>query len=525
MSPATCLAAGRSGCHRQGVVRRLPSRSLALSLSLVAGCTLGPTRADAERLLRTGHPAEALAAARQAVERAPAEEVPALRRLAFEAGLEAGLSREAAREYEELHRLTGRDDPELLLRLGRESLLLAAADPDPTRRLSAAACAAWAPGGAELAARGLRDPLPEVRAGACATAARLPWGQALHLVGEAARQDEDPFVRGEAFRALARRARVDQAPGPCLVLAQNGLADPDPGVRALAIELLDALAQNRQDGPPGPLVEALVAAGRSASDEQRAAVVRVLQTVDPDQAARVASTTTSAWVDALGGADTEALRGLLRADYSTRLLVVRHLARAHAGAELLPDLSRLAAADPATPVRAAALEAVARHGGPELVRPHLRHAHPGTRRSALRQLLARAALHPAERLALLGDPALAPDLAESLARGSPEEVAALRGLALGPEGEAGFLPALAALTGRADADPLLLPRLRELLLHPDPDLAALAARGLAASAEPEDRTLIVHALATAGGPDVAAAAALAALEERVRLSAPGLHAE
>lgn len=526
------LAAPGPACHRD-LVALSPRAPLALllgGLSALAGCASGPTRADALELLRAGRPAEALVVARAAAEAAGPEEAPELRRLAIDAGLLAGWSHEAARDYVALRALTGRDDPGLLLRLGREALGLAAGDADPARRVVAAACAAWCPAGDELARQAARDPLPEVRGAACAAAAHLPtWSQVLQVVGEPARQDPDPWVRGEAVRSLAqavaRRAAGDPAPqGPCLALAQAALADPDEGVRALGVELLAALVPLARPEGLAPLSQALLAGSRGASPSVRALAARALAGVDPDLAREAAGQ--ESWASAVGGAlDPDALRASLAArPYEERLLACRVLRGAAAGA-LLPELLRLAESDPVTAVRAAAVEAVASAG--EGVAPHLRrllgHAHPSTRRSALQALARRGSLTLDERLDLLRDEALAPELAPGLA-GSEEGQAALRALVLGPAGTPAYPAALRALV--ADPGPgaaALRPRLLELLLEPEPDLAALAARGLAGAATAEDRAALVGVLTQQGGQrDVPAAAALLALEEREQLGASGL---
>ena len=549
--------------------RSLPRLAAAFFPCALLGCSLGPTRADAEQFLRSGQPAQALRAARAAAERASPEEAPALRRLAFQAGLAAGWSHEAAREYLILRQLTGQDEPDLLAELGQQALTSAVGRAAPAERLAAAACAAWAPGGAELAGSALRDPLEEVRGAACASAARLPWSQALLLLGEAVRQDPSAWVRAEALRSLRgalveRTRRGDPAPAaPLLSLAQAGAADPEPVVRSLSIGLLAELSCQERRSParaeavarPAPegAVQALLGSARGPGSDagERALAAAALARLDPQLAHAVGApsqvgSSAGAWQAAFSEpADLSRLRAALNGpDYRERLLVCRALQGPLAG-RLIAELSQVAGGDPVTPVRAAALVALghaarASGAGPPArgdqgrdearaaLRAQLRHAHPANRRGALRALLDARALPLEEPLTpetelLLGDPALAADLVGALAR-TPVGLGRLREIVHGPRHAPAFRPALQALVAHAAAagsaqEESLRPLLLELLADTDPALVALAARGLSSAAQRDDRQALVQVVANpAQGAELAAAAALLSLEERERLA-------
>lgn len=534
----------RRSCVPPPAAHRWAAPLLASVALLLGGCRSGPTLDEAQALLRGGDPAGALEVARRASTGAAPEERAALRRFAFHAAVAAGLPREAAREYQLLRRLTGRDDDGLLGELAHAVLRRAVTSDDPARRLrgvEALELLGPDPRALALLRTALADRREEVRAAAVRCAAALPDRAAAAEPLALGARDPSPWVRRRALeavgellagegsaQAIADGRRLDP---PALALA--GLTDPDEDVRLAAVTLL---ARASTDAVP-LLVHEL---GRG-SDAVRSAAALELLRADPQAAAR-------AWlrhdlpvgVDAPmaalglalrahGPADAAVLasaREALRAsDYRVRLMAARGLA-GPAAARLVGPLRAIALDDPVQPVRAAALEALLA-GAPEearqVCRRALGHADPATRRRAFDALLALDALGPADMVRHLGDLALVDGAARWLAA---------RG------GEPGFQALVAALEAPAAADVALetlaeqgdrrmRARFVDLLTTPgraDARTLRAAAVGLGRCGEAVDRPLLL-AMLERGPGDLAAASALILLQGRAARAPAGLTTE
>lgn len=533
-----------------GVAPRSTRSRLALltmvgALSLAAGCRTGPTLEEAEELLRAGDAEAALDVARRASARGTPEERIALRRLALQAALAAGLSRDAAREYQLLRRLTGREDDGLLAELAGAALRRAITSDDRARRLRGVAALGLLgddPRAVALLRTALTDMGEDVRAAAVAALADLPdRALAERELVAAAKGDPSAHVRRRALEVLAALpATPDRDDTLAVALAAledtDGEGEPDHSedrdVRVAAVRLVARAAPPDRAG-------ALLAAVVERGDEfaRREAALELLR-LDP-LAARRAWTAAKLPTDTPLGlallaherkdtAAVAALRALLLdrdASYERRLLAVRGLA-GPAAAHLAATLQAVALEDPVQPVRAAALDALVT-GAPDDARRAcarvLRHADPATRRRALEGLERLAALSPDEAARHLADPALADAACAWLAANAGEQghlalLSALGHPVAGP-------PALEALADRGDR------RLRErfvaLLTLPELERAGprawrAAALGLARCGEARDRALLVALLDRPGADhaDLAAASALLTLQTRLARVAP-----
>lgn len=521
--------------------RRTPRAFLAVAVAAaLVGCRGGPTLADARQLLEGGDPAEALRAARAAVSRAqgPAERLQ-LRRIAFRAALAAGWSHEAAREYVAVRELLGGDEPRLLRDLGAEALAAAARALDASRRVAAVEAASAVPqlpSSQAVLRAALADPDEAVRPCALAAVARLPDPLRVRdLLVEQATRGASGSTRQAALTALSEHLGelIEAAPpGPVLAAAQAGLVDPDPGARLAGIDLLAALAGTAALRPA--IVEALAAAVGNGADAVGMRAAEVLAGLDREralaawQAAGERTGPAAAFTRALALAEDapRAAVAEVRADlespvYAQRLAAARGLVGPRAR-PLADTLLGLLARDPATPVRLAALEALAA-GVPRRREAALERAAradaPELRLRAWALQQERAPLSPEgliERF-LAGDPALAEALAALLARRGDE--ASVRALLRGLELPTTRLPALRALALRGD--PAHRERFLALLADPDPRVRREAAAGLARTGAPGDLALLVEAVAAPEDhTDLAAAAALLAIEARANLRLP-----
>ncbi|RMG18922.1 MAG: hypothetical protein D6731_00940 [Planctomycetota bacterium] len=478
-------------------------------------------------------------ARRAAAEERPLEERIALGRVAFYASLSAGWSDEAARELARLQRLTGRPHPALLRRLAARTLDIALADADPARRVYAVRALSMAPASAAEARlrRACADPDPRLRAAALAALAERAEGEWFRSLLAAGR-DPSPRVRWKALELLAARAPgwAEDPPSRAraAALAQEALSDPAGEVRLAAAELAAALSTH---GFSPELERSLRRALRSGDDALILAAAEALLGEDPSLAL-------AAWREAaphppdlapfgraleahraLSPALEEALASdLVHPDPAHRLLATRGLRGP--GARRWGDrLERLAWADPAADVRRAAFEAILAGGNRGLVkrslRRGLRQGDAAIRRLAFAARDARRAWSTDELVELLAarDPALADPVASLLAaRGGARGWAAL-GDALGrPETR---LAVACALGDVAATDERARSLARVLAASDDPRLRWQGARALRSSASVEERPLLLAAIARPRGhADLAAAAALLGLEERLRTAHP-----
>lgn len=531
-----------------GIPPRPPRRRRAISLTgllvtlAVGGCRGGPTLDEAQSLLRSGDPEAALEMARRASARAPAEERAALRRLALQAALAAGLPREAAREYQLLRRVIGRDDDGLLAELAGAVLRRAVTGDDPARQVRGAEALALLGEDARAAAllrTALEDRREEVRTSALATAATLSDpAAAVRWLATPARDDPSPWVRRRAVEHVAELLASREVPAALGGEVLRGpvaaaLRDPDEDVRVAGVRLL-ARTPDR-----AAAVEGLVAEIGRGSDAVRCAAALELLRLDAPAAARAWSANrlpigADDPVGALGlslqvhapepGEGTlDAARAALRASaYRVRLMAAQGLAGPGA-ARVSAALRALAVDDPVQPVRGAALDALV-VGAPEAAlvacRRALRHIDPATRRRAAEGLERLDALGPDDHVRLVRDPALADLSARWLATrgGEPGFQALVQAL----NDPAAAQPALEALADQGDRR--MRARFAELLTtteHVDPRALRAAARGLARCGEPADRPLLLAMLTVPGEHvDVVAAAALLVLQGRVALAAP-----
>jgi hypothetical protein len=520
---------------------RLGLIALVGALSLTAGCRTGPTLEEAEELLRAGDAEAALDVARRASARGTPAERIASRRLALQAALAAGLSRDAAREYQLLRRLTGREDDGLLAELAGAALRRAITADDRARRLRGVAALRVLgddPRALALLRTALTDGGEDVRAAAVTVLADLPdRAVAERELIVVAGRDPSSHVRRRALESLAALpAAPDRDAALAAALAAlEGEADQAEGqdVRVAAVRLLARVASPER-------ARALLAAIVERSDEpaRHEAALELLR-LDPPAARR-------AWTAAKLPTDTPlglalllherkdtaavaALRDLLLgrdAPYERRLLAARGLA-GPAAAHLAATLQTVALEDPVQAVRAAALDALVAGATADDARRAcaraLRHVDPATRRRARDGLERLAALSPDDAVRHLSDAALADAACAWLAANAGEQghlalLSALGHPVAGP-------PALEALADRGDR------RLRErfvaLLTLPELDRAGprawrAAALGLARCGEARDRALLVALLDRPGADhaDLAAASALLALQTRLARVAP-----
>ncbi|MCO5169163.1 MAG: hypothetical protein M9894_22700 [Planctomycetes bacterium] len=509
-----------------------------------AGCRSGPTLDEAQALLRGGDPAAALDVARRASAGAAPEERAALRRFAFQAAIAAGLPREAAREYQLLRRLAGRDDDGLLGELAHAVLRRAVTSDDPARRLrgvEALELLGADPRAVALLRTARTDAREEVRAAAARAAAALPDRAAAAEQLSVGVRDPSPWVRRRALEGLvgleADARRLDRRPGDQRLvdagaLVRAALTDPDEDVRLTAVGLVPRVTS----AATALLVQEL---GRG-SDAVRCAAALELLRLDP-------SAVTQAWLShdlpAAGGDDPVAALGLalrahgdgaalapareaLRAPaYGVRLMTARGLA-GPAAARLVAPLRAAALDDPVRPVRAAALEALlagAPEEAPGVCRRALAHADPGTRRHAFEALEALGALGPDDMVRHLGDPALTDAAARWLAaRGGEPGFQALVAALDAPAAAEAALEALAE-----QGDRRMRARFVELLTSPgraDARVLRAAALGVARCGEAIDRPLLL-AMLERGPADLAAASALLALQARAPREPAGVTTE
>lgn len=529
--------------------RRRRALSVAgLTLALAAGaCRGGPTLHEAQALLRSGDPVAALDVARRASARGAPEERIALRRLALQAALAAGLPREAAREYQLLRRLTGRDDDGLLAELAGAVLRRAVTGDDVARQVRGAEALSLLgddPRAVALLHTALTDRRDDVRAAALATSASLPDVAAgLQQLAAAARDDASPWVRRRALEHLCEALSARELPSAAraelaLRVAPAALDDPDEEVRVAAVALL---------GRAAPMADALLGLGREVgrgSDAVRCAAALELLRLDPPAAARAwAASHLPIAADEPTGAlglalqahaqepaegTIEALRAALRAPaYRVRIMAARGL-QGPGAAHLTAALRALALEEPVQPVRAAALDALVA-GAPDEARSACRralhHDDPATRQRAFEGLARLGALGPRDLVALLQDPALADAAARRLASdaGEPGFQALVAGLGHPVAADA----ALEALAEQGDRR--MRRRFADLLTTPDraqPRALRAAARGLARCGAPADRALLLAMLERPGGhTDLSAAAALLALQTRIARALPTSTAE
>jgi hypothetical protein len=525
----------------------------ALLLCLV-GCQSGPTLEDARDLLRHGEGAEALEAARLALAEAPPEQQEDLRRIAFEAGLQAGWSHEAALEYLELRGLLGRDDPRLLLMLARGSLRLGLETLSPSRRMRAVqVMERLSPGEVEgLLAQASQDREPEVRA--AAVRAVLIGHDPTQALAHArlALEDTSPTVRYATLRAMAEA--LDQPASPLasananhlLELPRRGLGDGDPAVRLEAVRLIAALIRREIIRPDHPaLVPSLSPLVRNGSAPVARAATRILLDLGFSEAS-------ATWLAATGQGPTEqafaaalacdgdpaadgAMRALLASrSYSSKLGALQGLG-ASAAPRFQDQLLGLARDDPAAPIRHAAIGALVRgavaapavsesvHTG---LQGLVEHGHSATRQRALEGLyeLASTAGDPTREqgwdagtlVGLLSDPTLASWACDRLAR-RPDGLSHLLDALARPRIRLAALRALARSPhlGRVGARGRAL--FLALLADDEPRVRAEAALGLVRCALPDDRLVLVSSLCDqTDDADLSAAAALLALEGRGR---------
>lgn len=130
---------------------------------------------------------------------------------------------------------------------------------------------------APVALAALRDPLPEIRVGACHALAVVATDEN-GATGAAVQglDDPDPSVRGAAAEALGKIG------GPAAEAALGvRLASPDPDARYYAIFALSAL--HAPDGPPAPLIDRLLdACGDPVAMVREAAVMTLWDALDRD---------------------------------------------------------------------------------------------------------------------------------------------------------------------------------------------------------------------------------------------------
>lgn len=516
--------------------------ALALCAVLTA-CRGGPTLDEARVLLRSGDPRGALDAARKASTRVAPEERVAARRFAVQAALAAGLPREAARDYQLLRRLTGREDEGLLAEVASATLRRAVGSTDAARRIrgvQAVRVLGDDPRALALLRAAGADVREEVRAAVVSEVARLSDRlQAQRQLALVARGDESPYVRRRALEELARALEAGGAAevAEAAALAREAMREEDEDARAAGLLLL-RLALPREEA-----ARALATELTRSPEHVRCAAALELLRLDPAAARRAwaaaglpvaasAGDADAAPLGALGlalvahgqadGAVTAALRDVLRAhDYRARLLAVRGL-RGPGGRALIAELEA-ALKDPVQPVRVAALDTLLAAGGPSVAsracRRALGHPDPATRQRAVSGLLTLGALAPDDVIRLLGDPALATDAAAWLGAHAGER--GFQALVTTLDGGSAATTALEVLAERGDAR--MRERFVELLTAPAVDRAApevrrAAALGLARCGQAGDRSLLLAMVERAGDDaDLAAASAMLAIQARLSL--------
>ena len=498
---------------------------------LLTACAGGPTLDDARDFLQEGDPESALAAARGAAGRSPIrKERITLRRVAFRASLTAGWSHEAAREYLEIRRITGHEDPMLLTELSRATLGMALRCADGGRRLSALSTLTAIGDQERVRARimaSLSDPRGDVRAAATSAVATLPSATEALSGLEKAATDPSPRVRLSAFDALAHefsarlRPRSDSEVDAGILdrlvsLALAGAKDPSAQVRLSGVDLLATL------GDDARARDGLVVAVSNGSDSVCLRAAARLLALDPKLAyaawtqAEPSGRTLKAFGRSLAlhvgkGSHAAVERDLRSRVYARRLASVRGLA-GPAAQHTARTLRRLLTKDPATTIRLAALRALVVAGS-----PHARRALATARTQespAVRHLAFTLAQRPftlPELETAFADRATSLDAARGLlARFDAKGRSVVRaGLGHVETRE------IAALALAERGDPGLHRLYIDLLEDDDPRIRSCGALGLVSTGLPEDRILLVQAmLSPERDADVVAAAALLAIRAR-----------
>lgn len=327
---------------------------------------------------------------------------------------------------------------------------------------------------AALAARGLTDPEPTVRAAAARLATLLPALPAAALA--AALVDPTPTVRAAAARALAARTEPSER-----AALRAALADPDPAVA------LEARLGLLGDGDPRESEPIGTSADPTAADPTAADPPAAEPTAEPTATDPPAADPTT-----LADPDT-ALADLTGPDPARRRLAIHHLARRRDDPRARERLIRLAD-DPDPAVRAEAVLALARAGdaiAADLLVRVLRALPPITDR-----------LDAQETARRLG-PALAVPLARRLGPDPPARIDALlavlrtipyadavppllRGL---EDARTGTLESQLSATLHLGGPPVRA-AIDHALRHPARGLLAPALRFLAAYARPADLPLL-----------------------------------